>query len=57
MVRPFPKPSRSLISLPSIWKSGKVHTVTPGTLGITSVELELLIPHSVDKALASEPDM
>lgn len=57
MTRPFPKPSQSLMPLPSIWRSGKVHPVTPGTLGIASVELQFLIPYSVDKALTSGSNM
>lgn len=43
--------------LPTAWSSGKLHAVTSGTLEITSVRTESLLPYSVDKGLAPKPAM
>lgn len=56
-VRPSFKSSQISTYFPTARSSGKLHAVTSSTLEITSVRMELLIPYSVDKGLASKPDM
>lgn len=53
----FFKPNQIITYLPTVWRSGKLHVVTSSTLGITSVRVELLIPHSGDSDLESKSDM
>lgn len=53
----FFKPSQIITYLPTVWRSGKLHAVTSSPLGITSVRVELLIPHSGDRDLESKSDM
>lgn len=57
VVRPSFKPNHIITYLPAVWRSRKLLTVTPSPLGITSAGVELLVPHSVDKDLASKLDM
>ena len=46
------KPRQMSTYSPAVWRSGKLCTVTAGTLEITSVRIELLIP-TLDEGLAS----
>lgn len=40
------KPRQMSTYSPAVWRSGKLRTVTAGTLEIKSVRIELLVPHS-----------